>query len=148
MDKPIAAYLCELRNYPTITARQLLHHTGGLPDYITFAEEYADPEKPVTNQTVLDIFRDDTPDVDFIPGERFAYSNTGYLLLASLVERVSGQSFGEFLAKHIFQPLGMTRSSVYRRRYAPHTISDYAYGFIPGDTSALPDSLDGFEYVT
>ena len=148
LDRPIAHYLRELRNYPEVTVRQLIHHTGGLPDYMTFVQDYADPEKPVTNQVVLDILRDDTPEVEFAPGERFAYSNTGYLLLASLVERVSGQSFGAFLDQYIFRPLGMPRSSVYQRRYAPRTISDYAYGFLPGETPALPDSTDGYEDVT
>ena len=148
LDKPVANYLPELRNYPTVTVRHLLHHTGGLPDYMSFAADYADPERPVTNRVVLDIFRTDTPEADFEPGERFEYSNTGYLLLASLVERVSGQSFGEFLDKNVFRPLGMSRSSIYRRRYAPRPIADYAYGFIPGDTPALPDSLEGYEDVT
>lgn len=63
-------------------------------------------------------------ELNFEPGKRFYYSNTGYAILASVVERISGQSFGEFLTERIFRPLDMENASV--RTPSSHT-SDPSY---------------------
>lgn len=61
--------------------------------------------------------------------QQFEYSNTGYAFLASIIERVSKKSFGEFLNQNIFKPLDMKHTLVYRSRYQPQTISNYALGY-------------------
>lgn len=148
-DAPAAKYLPELAAYPTLTTRNLIHHTGGLPDYMNLVDSVDASSAFVTNQFVLDYLRDKKPAAQFAPGDKFAYSNTGYLILASLVERVSGQTFGDFLSARIFKPLGMTNSQVYRRRYEQDRKVD---GFVPGyvwdeDRYVIPDSLEDMSFV-
>lgn len=149
LDGPIVKYLPELAAYPDLTTRDLVHHIGGLPDYMGMAGEVDDVPEFVTNQFVLDFLRDKKPEREFAPGEKFSYSNTGYLVLASLVERVSGQTFGDFLSERIFKPLGMTNSEVYRRRYEQDRKVE---GFVPGyvwneDHYVIPDSLEDMGFV-
>lgn len=90
------------------TVRQLLSHSAGVPNY-TAAPDYGTwkvlPESPA--RIVAHIA--DKP-LDFTPGEKFRYSNTGYLLLGWIVEQVAGQSYEKFLEAHVFQPLGMNHS--------------------------------------
>src|SRR5690606_41051834 len=71
------------------------------------------------------------PDVLFRPNEGWEYSNTGYILLAILIERISGQSDSEYLEEAIFKPLKMDRSMVFNRRINSRlTPLDYAYGYV------------------
>jgi CubicO group peptidase (beta-lactamase class C family) len=101
-----------------ISVRNLLHHTAGLPNYLAFlgssgrTPEWTGDVLGVTNEAVLNwIARLPTP--DFPVGSQFAYSNTGYVLLATIVATVSGQSFAEFLKANVFDPLGMRHTVVY-----------------------------------
>ena len=78
------------------------------------------------------------------PNTKWEYSNTGYALLASIIEKVSGISYGDYLNKAIFKPLKMTNTFVYRRRYEPKKIANYAYGYVYSDSLKkyfLPDDL-------
>jgi CubicO group peptidase (beta-lactamase class C family) len=149
LDAPVKKYLPELTAYPELTTRQLVHHTGGLPDYMSAAGEIKELPEFVTNDFVLAYLRDRQPAADFTPGQQFEYSNTGYLLLASLVERVSGQSFPQFLRQRLFEPLGMNDTQVYRRRYEAHRSVDR---FVPGHVwdgqqYTIPDSLPNYAFV-
>lgn len=102
--------------YHNITIRHLLHHTSGLPDYLNeMGFMYWDAERIYTNNDAIkDLAKHKLP-VHFLPGERFEYCNTGYMLLASIVEKVSGTSFQDFLEKKIFHPLGMTNTGIFSR---------------------------------
>lgn len=112
LDDDVHRVLAELPDYGhPITVRQLLTHTSGLRDYIEllilqrgrFEEDritQADFMQMVARQKAL----------NFEPGTDYEYSNTGYALLAVLVQRVSGQSLRDFAAERIFQPLGMSSS--------------------------------------
>jgi CubicO group peptidase (beta-lactamase class C family) len=101
-----------------ITVRHLLHHTSGLPNYFhlfsssegiaEFTRDLAD----VTNEAVLERLIN-VPGPDFPVGSQYAYSNTGYVLLALIVAIVSGQSFADFLKANVFDPLGMKHTLVY-----------------------------------
>jgi CubicO group peptidase (beta-lactamase class C family) len=95
-------------HWRAITIHQLLTHTSGLPDSWEF---YADKNVPLVVYEPAEIISwfQDAP-LDFEPGTRFSYSNTGYLLLGYLIEEVSAQPYEVFLAEHIFEPLEMTRS--------------------------------------
>jgi len=106
--------------YPGITIRHLLTHTSGIPKYEDLTEKYWDPEhekftdkKYVTNDDIIDLLVKYHPAVSSKPGDKYSYSNTGYVLLASIVSRVSGQPFEKFLKDNIFDPLDMTHSLVY-----------------------------------
>jgi CubicO group peptidase (beta-lactamase class C family) len=105
-----------------VTVRHLLNHTSGLPDYEDFV-----PDTQTTQVHDPDVPRliAGAPAPKFAPGTRYAYSNTGYVLLALIVERVSGRRFADFVRERIFAPLGMTgtvaleegRSTVPRRAF-------------------------------
>ncbi len=107
-DSKLNSYLPELPDYTReITIRNLLNHTSGLPDYYDMGK-YVDD---MTNQMVLKVVLDQQG-LEFEPGERYAYSNTAYVLLSLVIERLSGQTFRQFLIEKIFKPLGMAHSEV------------------------------------
>lgn len=110
-DDNFRKYLPELR-YKGITIRHLLWHTSGMPDYVALMDEHWDPDKYYVNDDVLKMMVKHLPEKLFKPGERYEYSNTGYVLLASIVERVSGVSFKEFVQQNIFDRVGMTSSAI------------------------------------
>jgi len=112
-------YLPELP-YPGITIRHLLTHTSGIPKYEDLCELYWDIEhenfldkKYADNDDIIAMLTEYHPDVLFEPGDRYAYSNTGYVLLASIVSRISGEPFEIFMKKNIFDPLEMSHTLVY-----------------------------------
>lgn len=70
-----------------------------MPDYIVLMDEHWAPDKYYVNNDVLKLMAKHLPEKHFEPGERYEYSNTGYVLLASIVERMSGVSFKEFVQK-------------------------------------------------
>ena len=93
-----------------ITLRQLLHHTSGLRDYFTLLALSGWPSDGLlTEQQFLDLVSRQK-NLNFTPGDEFLYSNTGYALLAIVVERASGQSLRDYAADHIFKPLGMAHT--------------------------------------
>jgi len=108
-DDNFRKYIPEL-SYEGITIRHLLWHTSGMPDYVALMDEHWDPDKYYVNDDVLKMMVKHRPEKLFEPGERYEYSNTGYVVLASIVERVSGVSFKEFVQQNIFDRIGMTSS--------------------------------------
>jgi CubicO group peptidase (beta-lactamase class C family) len=104
----IQTYLPELPfNEKPISIYHLIYHTSGLRDYLTLMHLAGMPfEHNYSKQIVLDILARQKH-LNFQPGEKFLYSNTGYLLLAEIAKRVSGMSLRAFADKHIFEPLGM-----------------------------------------
>ncbi len=110
-DDNFRKYIPELR-YEGITIRHLLWHTSGMPDYVALMDEHWDPDKYYVNDDVLKMMVKHLPEKLFKPGERYEYSNTGYVLLASIIERVSGVSFKEFVQQNIFDRVGMTSSAI------------------------------------
>lgn len=148
-DDPIAKYIPELGFYGTITIRQLLHHTGGLPDYMELFEKHWDKSKFAVNQDIVTLMAEHKPAALFPPNEKFTYSNTGYALLGLIIEKVSKISFGEYLKKHIFDPLKMKSTFVYRSRFAPQKVNNYAFGYVTDDSGkkVLTDSF-GKEFYT
>ncbi len=99
--------------YPNITVDQLLGHRSGLPDYIALAEDHWEG-KLLTNAGILQLLRKHKPALEFAPNSKYEYSNTGYALLASLVEAVSKLSYADYVQKYIFAPAGMKDSFVYQ----------------------------------
>ena len=144
IDDDFTKYIPELSFYKGITIRNLLNHTGGLPDYMELMDSLFDKSKIATNADVIKSLSNAKPAILFSPAKKFQYSNTGYVLLASIIEKVSKQTFASFLANNIFKPLGMTNTFVYSRRYQPKEIKNYAFGYIYADSSKkyiLPDSF-------
>ena len=136
-DDPITRFLPELSRFgDEITVRHLLNHTGGLPDYYDVMVEVTGVERPLTRHALDTYAKWGEP--LFAPGERYEYSNPGYELLALIVERASGEAFGDFVEERIFAELGMGNSVVLDDRQ-PH-LAKRAYGYrIDGDGFALND---------
>lgn len=99
--------------YKNVTIKNLLNHTAGLPKYFWVAENKWQEKKPPTNSEMMQFLASTNVGRFFKPGRNFDYSNTGYFVLASIVEKVSGISFAEFLKNNIFKPLDMKYSYVY-----------------------------------
>jgi CubicO group peptidase (beta-lactamase class C family) len=149
-EDDIRKYIPELP-YEGMTIRHFLTHTSGIPDYMPEFSKGWDPKKIAFNDDIVKLLATNKPAVLFKPGENWEYSNTAYALLASIIERVSGKSYGDFLKENIFAPLGMNHSRTYNTRRSTHeTIPNYAYGFVYSDSLkrfALPDSLKEYEFV-
>ncbi|HEX2077742.1 MAG TPA: serine hydrolase domain-containing protein [Longimicrobium sp.] len=112
LEDDIRRWIPEVPDYGlTITIRHLLNHTSGLRDWGSVMEIAGWPRgsRIHTHAHVLDIVARQRS-LNFHPGAQYLYSNTGYNLLAILVERVSGTRFAEFSRREIFQPLGMTHT--------------------------------------
>ncbi len=126
-----------------VTIRHLLNHTGGLPDYMDWFEKIAKEENVIPgNDAIVRYLCESGDEAEFAPGEKWEYSNTGYCLLAQIVETVSGTPFEDFLQKNIFGPAGMTSTRVCHRRKDNIAIENLAYGLVlplGGDRYALPD---------
>lgn len=135
--------------YKDVTIRQLLNHTCGLPDYIALLRKHWDKRRIATNNDVIALLTKYHPLKTFEPGTSWEYSNTGYALLASVIEKVSGKSYAAYMQESVFKPLHLDHTQVYMRRYAPRHIDGYAYGYVQDDNGAfkLPDSVKEFSYV-
>jgi CubicO group peptidase (beta-lactamase class C family) len=137
--------------YYNITIRHLLNHTSGLPEYGDAMARKWDHKKVAFNRDAIEFLSKEKIPVNFKPGEKWEYSNTAYDLLASIIERVSGLSFSDYMQENIFKPLGMQYSIVYNtRRSTNKIIPDYAYGYVYSDSLKrfiLPDSLPEYDYV-
>lgn len=148
-DDPISKWMPELP-YPGITIRHLLSHTSGLPDYMELFFTYWDRTRIAVNEDVLELLIQHRPKALFEPNESWLYSNTGYVLLAILIERISGLRFADFMRRSVFEQLGMTSSCIYNRRLSKAIIPDYALGYVYDYHSAefkLPDVIDDTQYV-
>ncbi len=99
--------------YAEVTVRHLLNHTSGLPKYFWLAEHKWDKDYAPSNAEMMDMISKEKLNPFFRPGANFDYSNTGYFVLSAIVEKVSGQSFAEFMDREIFKPLNMRQSFVY-----------------------------------
>jgi CubicO group peptidase (beta-lactamase class C family) len=100
--------------YKGITVQQLLCHRSGLPNYLYFCNsKVVDQTKYLTNQNVIDVMIRTHPPVAAKPNKKFEYCNTNYVLLASVVEQVSGKKFKDFMHDTFFAPLGMAHTFIY-----------------------------------
>ena len=136
-DQDLSDFIPELP-YKNISIRHLLNHTSGLPDYTRLmAENWKpeleedDPERFITgNEDIIKMLAEKKPEIYFRPGEQWQYSNTGYVLLASVVSRASGLPFEQFLKEYIFKPIGMNSTVV--------------YDYVPGKDPSMPLRVYGY----
>lgn len=91
-----------------ITIRHVLTHTSGIPNYTSFPDYPSLQPFATTPEKLVARFRDKP--LDFQPGEKYSYSNSGYVLLGYLIEKISGETYAKFLQDNIFTPLGMKDS--------------------------------------
>jgi len=107
LDEKISKYLGEVpQAWQNITVRHLLTHTSGLTDYpddFDFRRDYTEDELLKRAQAIQP---------DFKPGDKWQYSNLGYLTLGILIHKVTGEFYGDFLQERVFKPLGMTTTRI------------------------------------
>jgi CubicO group peptidase (beta-lactamase class C family) len=142
INDPMCLYL---ENCPSawqaITIHDLLVHTSGIVD-IVMLEDYASFKKEATTplqtmERLIDLA------LDFAPGERWQYSNSNYIILSAIIERVAGQRYEAFVEERIFMPLGMVN------RGYDHNDGEPATGYLPDGSTAeffdmsLPDAAGG-----
>ncbi len=125
-----------LPDYPThahkITIRHLLYHTSGIKSYTSMPEWMQVMNKDMTVDEMINFFKNQP--MEFAPGEKWNYCNSGYFLLGAIIEKVSGMPYAEFVQKNIFEPLGMN-----------HTYYDMPNTIIPGRVSGYKVTANGFE---
>lgn len=115
-DDDVRKYIPELP-YEGITIRMLLHHRSGLPRYDAMADQHwRDRKKPFSNEAMIKMLAEKKPEPYGAPDGFYFYNNINYALLASVVERASGQHFEDFMRERIFEPLGMEHSYIYSMR--------------------------------
>ena len=155
LDDEITKFFPEIP-FQGITVRHLLTHTSGLPDCFAWIIRTAKVEYTIPdNGIVLRFLTESGQAPDFAPGEQWAYSNTGYALLAEIAAKVSSVPFAELLQKKLFAPAGMTSTSLCHRIRDGLSIENLACGmsfengeWVLAEDSAWKDvaiSLDGSE---
>jgi CubicO group peptidase (beta-lactamase class C family) len=134
LDDPLTRFLPE---YPTqghhITVRQLLNHTSGLRDYTQVgARWFLRVAEDLTHDEVVRLFRH--APLDFAPGERFRYSNSGYFLLGMIIERLTSRSYGAYVQQELIRPIGLENTM-----YCPNNPSEgHANGFRGSPNGPVP----------
>jgi D-alanyl-D-alanine carboxypeptidase len=121
-------------DYPThgrrITVEHLLTHTSGIQSYTGMPTYVAGMRRDLTTDELIAVFRDQP--MEFAPGERWNYNNSGYALLGGIIEKVSGMSYADFIRTRIFEPLGMR-----------HSYYETASAIIPGRVSGYDRTPEG-----
>jgi CubicO group peptidase (beta-lactamase class C family) len=126
-DDPVEKYVDI--PYPGIRIRHLLNHTSGLPDYQAVMDKHWDKSKVAGNPDILAYLKKYAPPALFKPGERFEYSNTGYVVLASIAESVTGMDFIELCRDRIFKAAGMRGADI-RSNKVKAGIKKFARGHV------------------
>jgi len=127
-DDPVKKYMTDApAAWDKITIYNLLTHSSGIPNLTEFPTHRTIAIEPLTADQTIAVFRDKP--LDFAPGESFHYSNSNYIVLGRLVEKISGQSYQSFLQENVFTPLGLkdtgydSQTTILRHR---------AQGYVPG----------------
>jgi len=130
LDAPVPTYLTDFPLNTSATIRQLLSHTSGLPDYgevpAYFEAVKANPSSPWSTEAFLDLVH--TQGLKFAPGEGWAYSNIGYLLIRCFLEKTTDLSLQQLLNQVIFRPLSLQKT------FVPTTLDDVSE-LTPGYTA-------------
>ena len=115
--------------YKNITIRHLLNHTSGLPDYQAIMDAHWDKSKVADNNDIIEYLNKYAPPANFLPGDKYEYSNTGYVLLASIAEKASGEDFTKMLRQMVFKKFGMKNTDL-RTPAEKATLNNMAIGYI------------------
>jgi CubicO group peptidase (beta-lactamase class C family) len=147
-DDSLNTYFPDLP-YPGICVRHLLTHTSGLPDYQAIMDQYWDKSEIAGNADNIEYLIRYHPEAAFRPGEKYEYSNTGYMLLASIAEQASGEDFITLCRNWIFNPLEMTSTDI-RTAQQKKQLEKFALGQIyvaEKNRYVSADSFPEFNYA-
>lgn len=156
VNDPISKYIVDYPAGDKITIHHLLTHTSGIKDFTKMKSLREIAQKEMTPKMMVDFFKHEP--VDFAPGEKFDYNNSGYVVLGYIIELVSGETYEDFIKKHIFEKAGMSQSYyasdrqvIRRRAYGYHkkehgfvnkTVISFSVPFSSGSLmSSLGDML-------
>lgn len=117
--------------YHGITVKTLLDHRSGLPNYLHFLDKGWDRKKKATNQDVLDYMIANKPAVSNLPNRHFQYCNTNYVLLALIIEKVTGTPYPQYMRDSVFTPLGLTSTFVFSAADTAKYVPTYSAGNRP-----------------
>jgi CubicO group peptidase (beta-lactamase class C family) len=112
VNDKLSRYIPDFPRGNEVTLRQLLIHTSGIRRYTDKPGFFDRVTNATTTEAIIEAMKKDS--YEFDPGTQWRYDNSGYMLLGYIVEKVSGQSYGDFLRENFFVPLGMTNTGVYR----------------------------------
>lgn len=142
LDDPLSKFFTDYPQWAeNIKIENLLNHTSGIWDYESLIPD--SQEIPVSDQDVYESIKQ-TDSLYFQPGKEFRYSNTAYVLLGLIIEKLSGMSFSEFLHKNIFAPLGMKNS---RTNLIDAEIPERAYGYTEQNGLSFPSDQSVTSYT-
>lgn len=136
LEDPLTKYFPSLSKAKSVTLRHMMNHTSGL-----FEPDGSQPplNRPIEPRGFIKLLKNQ--DLYFTPGEQWRYSNAAYVVLALIVEKVSGLSFDEYLKTNIFMPLSMDHSEMYNSN---HTVTNLAVGYAVVDEKMVK-ALDSSE---
>jgi CubicO group peptidase (beta-lactamase class C family) len=126
LSDPLSKYIPDFLNGDRITIEQMLSHTSGLPDFYSLSEYSSKKYQRVSLTDLIAWVK--TKPLDFLPGSKGSYSNTGYAFLAYIIEQVSGKPYEEFVHDELLKPAGMKETGAYRDEAV---IPDRASGYQP-----------------
>ena len=133
VEDPVKKYMPNApAAWDKITIFHLLTHTSGIPSFTGFSDYESHEAQAMTPGKLVEWFRDKP--LEFEPGTKWNYSNSGYVLLGYLIEKISGQSYSDFVQQNIFTPLGM-KDSGYDSNSA--IIAHRAAGYAPGKSGPV-----------
>lgn len=144
-------------DYPTqgknITVHQLLNHTSGIKNYTSMESFIQFARTDMSPIEIIDVFKNEP--MDFSPGEKFQYNNSGYIILGHIIEVVSKETYEDFIEKHIFDTLGMTssfygkmkelienRASGYQKQRKNYANADYLSLTLPYAAGSIMSTVD------
>jgi CubicO group peptidase (beta-lactamase class C family) len=139
-DDPIRKFLPDLHEcMQPVTIRHLVHHEGGIPDYM----ELMGNDDWTRENALKELSK--VKKLLFKPGDKYDYSNSGYVLLAWIVRKASGQGLREFAEKHIFEPLGMKHTTI--RDSKDVRVPNRATGYSKKKNGALKEDMELDNYI-
>jgi CubicO group peptidase (beta-lactamase class C family) len=144
-DDPVYKHIPDFPYDSSITIRSLLTHCSGIPNYAYCLDKVVNKKIPMSNEQIVRLFAKYKPGINYLPNTRFNYNNSNYVLLAYIVEKLSGMNFREYAQKHLFAPAGMSRSFIYDPS-KPELLASAATGYTPrrnGYWQVPFDHLDG-----
>ncbi|HYJ62642.1 MAG TPA: serine hydrolase domain-containing protein [Parafilimonas sp.] len=136
LDDTLQKYFPTLPYYG-ITIRMLLSHRSGLPNYLYFMDSLWDKHKEMTNEDVLNAMIAHHPAIHSEPDKHFEYCNTNFMLLALIVEKITGEYFPDYMKQNVFAPLGMNDTYIF-------SIKDTA-NYIPTWSVSKPFPMDPYD---
>jgi len=145
LDDRVSKYIPEVSHLPPMTVRQLVHHTAGVRDiYVLMALAGIRMEDVLPEADAINLIARQKA-LNFAPGAEHLYSNSGYLLLAQIVKRVTGQSLRVVADERIFKPLGMSNTHFHDEPY--HVLKNRAVSYAPSGGDYRISYLQNFDKI-